>query len=70
MFRGLALGFGVDGPLWTLSLEVTFYVILPFVAAWYFRRPLVGLLIAAAITVTVARGADSLVHDPGGSRGS
>lgn len=51
MFRGLALGFGVDGPLWTLSLEVTFYVILPFVAAWYFRRPLIGLLVAAAITV-------------------
>ena len=51
MFRGLALGFGVDGPVWTLSLEVTFYVILPFVAAWYFRRPIIGLLIAAAITV-------------------
>ena len=51
VFRNLVIGFGVDGPLWTLSLEVTFYFILPFVAAWYFRRPLVGLLIAAAITV-------------------
>ncbi|MEK6272390.1 MAG: acyltransferase [Actinomycetota bacterium] len=51
MFHGLALGFGADGPLWTMSLEVTFYLILPFVAAWYFRRPFVGLLIAAAITV-------------------
>jgi peptidoglycan/LPS O-acetylase OafA/YrhL len=51
MLRNLLIGFGVDGPLWTLSLEVTFYFILPFVAAWYFRRPLVGLLIAAAITV-------------------
>ena len=45
------VGFGIDGPLWTLSLEVTFYVILPFVAAAYFRRPLVGLLAAAAIAV-------------------
>jgi peptidoglycan/LPS O-acetylase OafA/YrhL len=44
-------GFGADPPLWTLSLEVTFYFILPFVASWYFRRPLVGLAIAAAITV-------------------
>jgi peptidoglycan/LPS O-acetylase OafA/YrhL len=51
MIRDLALGFGVNGPMWTLSLEVTFYVILPFVAAWYFRRPIIGLLIAAAITV-------------------
>jgi peptidoglycan/LPS O-acetylase OafA/YrhL len=51
MFHGLALGFGADGPLWTMSLEVAFYVILPFVAAWYFRRPFIGLLIAAAITV-------------------
>jgi peptidoglycan/LPS O-acetylase OafA/YrhL len=51
MFRTVAIGFGADGPLWTLSLEVTFYLILPFIAAWYFRRPLVGLLIAAAITV-------------------
>jgi peptidoglycan/LPS O-acetylase OafA/YrhL len=46
-----AIGFGADGPLWTLSVEVTFYVILPCVAAWYFRRPFVGLLIAAAVTV-------------------
>ena len=44
------LGFGRDRALWTLSLEVTFYFILPFVAAWYFQRPLLGLLIAAAIT--------------------
>jgi peptidoglycan/LPS O-acetylase OafA/YrhL len=51
MLHELEFGFGADGPLWTLSLEVTFYLILPFVASWYFRRPLVGLLIAAAITV-------------------
>jgi len=44
------VGFGTDPALWTLSLEVTFYVVLPFIAAWYFRRPLLGLLIAAGIT--------------------
>ena len=48
---GLLIGFGINGPLWTLSLEVTFYLVLPLVAAWYFRHPLVGLGIAAALTV-------------------
>ena len=53
------IGFGADGALWTLSLEVTFYVILPFVASWYFRRPLVGLLITATITTVWL---EALVH--------
>jgi peptidoglycan/LPS O-acetylase OafA/YrhL len=54
-----AVGFGQDDALWTLSLEVTFYVILPFIAAWYFRRPLVGLFIAAAITAVWQ---EALIH--------
>jgi len=45
------LGLVIDGPLWTLSLELTFYLVLPFIAAWYFRRPLLGLALAAAVTV-------------------
>ncbi|GEM_PF-952507 len=45
------LGFGVVPPVWTLSVEVGFYIVLPFIAAWYFRRPLAGLLAAAAIAV-------------------
>jgi acetyltransferase len=45
------LGFGVVPPVWTLSVEVGFYVVLPFVAARYFRHPLVGLLTAAGILV-------------------
>lgn len=49
---GLALnygeGFAVNGALWTLAIEVVFYVGLPLVAAWYFRRPFVGLAIAVA----------------------
>lgn len=46
----LRIGFGVDGPVWTLSLEMTFYALLPLVAAWYFRRPLLGLALAAGLT--------------------
>jgi peptidoglycan/LPS O-acetylase OafA/YrhL len=48
---GHTAGFGVDQPLWTLTLEIGFYVVLPFVAASYFRRPLVGIAIAAAISI-------------------
>ena len=45
------LGLGVVPPVWTLSVEVGFYVVLPFLAVWYFRHPLVGLIVAAAIVV-------------------
>ena len=45
------IGFGFDTPLWTLTLEIGFYIVLPFIAASYFRRPLVGLAIALAIAV-------------------
>jgi len=45
------LGLGVIAPVWTLSLEIGFYIVLPFIAAWYFRRPFVGLLASAAIVV-------------------
>ena len=38
------LGFGVVPPVWTLSVEVGFYIVLPLVAARYFRHPLVGLV--------------------------
>jgi peptidoglycan/LPS O-acetylase OafA/YrhL len=45
------IGFGFDTPLWTLTLEIGFYVVLPFIAAAYFRRPFVGLAIALVIAV-------------------
>lgn len=48
---GLELGFGVVPPVWTLSVEVAFYVVLPLVAASYFRRPFLGLLLAAALVL-------------------
>jgi peptidoglycan/LPS O-acetylase OafA/YrhL len=42
------VGFGINGPVWTLSVEATFYVILPFVAMAFFRRPVLGIAIASA----------------------
>lgn len=47
----LPIGFGLDTPMWTLTLEIGFYIVLPFIAASYFRHPLVGLAIALAIAV-------------------
>ena len=49
--RSFAVGFGINGPIWTLTLEISFYVLLPLIASAYFRRPLVGLALAAAISV-------------------
>ena len=52
LFDGdFALGFGIVASVWTLSVETVFYVLLPVVAGAYFRRPLVGLAIAAALLV-------------------
>jgi peptidoglycan/LPS O-acetylase OafA/YrhL len=59
------LGFGVDPPVWTLSVEIGFYVVLPFVAVAYFRHPFIGLLVAAATVVVwreLALHADSVAH--------
>lgn len=43
---------GIDGPMWTLTHEATFYLILPFVA-WLFvgRRTLVSLPMALVLTL-------------------
>ena len=45
------LGFGMNRAIWTLSSDVIFYVLLVFFAMRWFRRPLVGLAISAAIAV-------------------
>lgn len=45
------LGFGINRAIWTLSLEVTFYLLLPLIAARFFKRPLIGVAAAAAIAV-------------------
>lgn len=48
---GIPMGFGVNAPVWTLSVEIMFYVVLPLVASRYFRHPLIGLALALGITV-------------------
>jgi acetyltransferase len=44
-------GFGIDAPVWTLTLEIGFYIVLPLIASAYCRRPLLGLALAAAISI-------------------
>src|SRR4051794_38591497 len=48
-----ALGFRGGPPLWTLSVEVAFYVALPFVVLAFLRRPLLWLVVAVAGTVAL-----------------
>ena len=48
-----ALGFRVDPVLWTLSVEVAFYAVLPFVALAFARRPRLWLAVAVAGTLVV-----------------
>jgi peptidoglycan/LPS O-acetylase OafA/YrhL len=59
LVRHVEFGFGLDVPVWTLSLEVAFYALAPLVAAWYARRPLLGLAVVAALTVLWH---ESIVH--------
>lgn len=47
----VSVGFGANPPLWTLSIELSFYLVLPFIAVAYYRHPWIGLAIAAAISV-------------------
>lgn len=57
---GFLVGFGVDGPLWMISVIVGFYVVLPIVAGAYARRPLLGLAAALAVTVAWKEGVGAL----------
>ncbi len=50
-YTGNVVGFGVNGVVWSLSIEALFYATLPLVAAPFFRRPLVGLALAVATSV-------------------
>lgn len=43
-------GFLVNAPMWSLSVDFIFYLLLPFIAAAYLRRPLVGLVIALIVS--------------------
>jgi peptidoglycan/LPS O-acetylase OafA/YrhL len=50
-YDGNVVGFGVNGVVWSLSIEALFYAALPLVAAPFFRRPLVGIGVAVATSV-------------------
>src|SRR3954453_16225719 len=63
--QGFALGLHVIAPVWTLSPEITFYIVLPFVASFFFRRPFWGL--AAAVVVVLVWHA--LAHNADGVAG-
>jgi peptidoglycan/LPS O-acetylase OafA/YrhL len=39
-------GFIVNSPLWSLSVDFAFYLLLPLIASTYLRHPLIGLAIA------------------------
>lgn len=43
-------GFIVNQPLWVLSMDAGFYVVLPLIASAYLRRPLSGLAVALAVS--------------------
>jgi len=47
-FQASVMGFGVNGALWSLSIEVLFYLLLPLVAGAFFRRPRSGLVVGVA----------------------
>ena len=43
------MGFGVNGALWSLSIEILFYATLPLIAGLYYRRPQLGLLLGIGV---------------------
>lgn len=61
LLLGIPEGFALHGAVWTLTLEAMFYVALPLVAGWYFRRPFLGLAAALVVSALWKLGA---VHQP------
>jgi peptidoglycan/LPS O-acetylase OafA/YrhL len=56
------VGLGINGALWMISVIVSFYFVFPFIARSYYRHPLAGLAIAAAITLLWK---EAVLHLPG-----
>lgn len=52
LFDRAEIGFGLNGSVWTLTLEEFFYFTIPLVAARLFRRPQRALAIALAVSVS------------------
>lgn len=50
LFPSTSAGFGINGALWTLTIEAMFYLTLPSIAHYFLgRRALLGLLAALAV---------------------
>lgn len=51
LFDEKDIGFGLNGSVWTLTLEEFFYFTIPFVGLWFFRRPftMLGASLALAL---------------------
>ena len=63
------LGLGVIAPVWTLSPEITFYIVLPLVATYFFRHPfwaLAGAVVIVLLWHALAHNADSVAGFFGG----
>ncbi len=54
------VGFGINGPLWMISVIVCFYLVFPLVARPYYRHPVAGLVAAAAVTIAWKEGVEHL----------
>ena len=83
---GFRIGFGINGPLWMLSIVVSFYALLPFIARAWYRHPLIGLAIGhhpplvrdprprldrgAAVAAARSGGAGRSGGSPGGGAGA
>lgn len=50
LLNRVPLGLGVNGSVWTLSVEVIFYALLPLVAMRFYRRPIALLVLALAVS--------------------
>lgn len=59
-FPHAIMGFGVNGALWSLSIEILFYAALPLIAGFYYRRPRLGLLLGFSLAFFTRMSADLL----------
>lgn len=57
---GVSVGLGMDPPLWTLSSELVFYLVLPLVAVFFFKRPVLSLLVSALLSLLWMTAFDNL----------
>jgi peptidoglycan/LPS O-acetylase OafA/YrhL len=58
----VSIGFGINGPLWMISVIACFYLVFPLIAGPYYRHPVAGLAIAAVITIGWRESAVHLPH--------